>query len=179
MTSEFTNDIQTLNLSAASISQMTNWPEMMTNDYLTNLRNFVEIARKADELVDRVTINEENIDINAVNIEFNAQDIEDLQQELGDHIASNSEHGVAGDNVGTQDFCTASIGGVVLLAGLIADLIPIATVDLLAAPVAYDQTYTQLVTDLTNENKAKINEIVIAVNKIISGQITAKQMAAI
>ena len=172
MAEEFTSSLQTLNLSASQITQMTNWPEMMTNDYLTNLRNFLDIAQKADVLVDRVTINEENI-------ELNTQDIEDLQQELSDHINSDSQHGVTGDNVGNEDFAAQAIGGVVLLAGLLSDLTEIVTADIAAAPGAYDQVYTDLVTSLTNENKDKINEIVLKINNLISGQITAKQMAAI
>lgn len=84
-----------------------------------------------------------------------------------------------GQLVGNMDYATTSIGGVVDLAALVADLTQIATADIAAAPVAYDQTYTQLVTDLTNENKGKINEIVLKVNEIIAGQILSKQMSSI
>lgn len=92
------------------------------------------------------------------------------------HIDDESAHGVTGDNVGNEDYCTEVLGGVVDLAALIADLTPIVTVDIGAAPVAYDETYTNSVTDLTNENKAKINEIVTKVNDLLAGQILAKQM---
>jgi len=92
------------------------------------------------------------------------------------HIDNDSAHGVTGDVVGDEDYCTEVLGGVVDLAALIADLTPIATADIAAAPVAYDESYTNLVTDLTNENKAKINEIVTKVNSILAGQILAKQM---
>lgn len=83
-----------------------------------------------------------------------------------------------GQLVGNNDFATDAVGGVVLLAALVADLTQIATVDISAAPATYDQAYTQSVTDLTNENKAKINNIVTKVNAIIAGQILAKQMSA-
>lgn len=82
-----------------------------------------------------------------------------------------------GQLVGNMDYATASVGGVVDLAALVSDLTQIVTPDIGAAPAAYDQTYTQSVTDLTNENKAKINEIVTKVNEIIAGQISAKQMS--
>lgn len=82
-----------------------------------------------------------------------------------------------GQLVGNMDYATVSVGGVVDLAALVSDLTQIATADIGAAPAAYDQTYTQSVTDLTNENKAKVNEIVLKVNEIIAGQITAKQMS--
>ena len=98
---------------------------------------------------------------------------------LTDHENLGTAHGVTGDNVGTGDYCTASTGGVVDLAALITDLNQIATADIAAAPVAYDEAYTNTVASLTNENKAKINEIVVKINEILLGQITAKQMSAV
>lgn len=207
MANLFTAAITTLNLSASSITNMTGWPEMMTNDYLTNLSNFREIAMKSDELVELVETNELNIAINAANIETNtdnilinatdiatnatniasnttdiatnATNISTNATNLTNHELDSGAHGVTGDNVGTEDFAQPATGGVVLLAALVADLAQIATADIAAAPVAYDQTYTQSVTDLTNENKAKINEVVLKVNEIIAGQIASKQMAVI
>lgn len=193
MAEEFRRALQTLNLSANNITQMTGWPEPMTNDYLTNLRNFQRIANLSDLVLDRVEINEENIQLNTDNIQINvnniqtngdniqtnADDISTLNTTIGDHISSSTQHGVTGDNVGTGDYCTSLVGGVVNLAALIADLTVIATTDIAAAPAAYNQAYTQTVADLNNENKSKINEMVLKVNAIILGQITAKQMAAI
>lgn len=186
MANEFVSSIQTLNLSATSIKKMTGWPDMMTNDYLTNLSNFLEIANKSDVVLAQVDANTAGIQNNADDIQnnkddinVNADDIIIVADDLLDHENLNSAHGVTGSNVGTGDFANPSIGGVVLLASLISDLTAIATADLLAAPAAYNQAYTQLSTALTNENKAKINEIVSKVNAIISGQITAQQMAAI
>ena len=193
MADKFTNSIASLNLSASNITSLTGWPDIMTDDYLTNLQNFIEIARNSDDLLEQVEQNEANIIVNAANIATNADNIttnaDDIStnadniiivaDDLSDHELLNSAHGVTGDNVGTEDFAQPVVGGVVLLAALIADLTAIATADIAAAPVAYDQVYTQSVTDLTNENKAKINEIVLKVNAIISGQISANQMAAI
>jgi hypothetical protein len=214
MADKFTNSIASLNLSASNITSLTGWPDIMTDDYLTNLQNFIEIARNSDDLLELVEQNEANIIVNAANIATNADNIttnadnittnadniatnadnittnaDDIStnadniiivaDDLSDHELLNSAHGVTGDNVGTEDFAQPVVGGVVLLAALIADLTAIATADIAAAPVAYDQVYTQSVTDLTNENKAKINEIVLKVNAIISGQISANQMAAI
>ena len=207
MADKFTNSIASLNLSASNITSLTGWPDIMTDDYLTNLQNFIEIARNSDDLLEQVEQNEANIIVNAANIATNADNIttnadniatnadnittnaDDIStnadniiivaDDLSDHELLNSAHGVTGDNVGSEDFAQPVVGGVVLLAALIADLTAIATADIAAAPVAYDQVYTQSVTDLTNENKAKINEIVLKVNAIISGQISANQMAAI
>lgn len=186
MANQFTKSLTSLNLSASEISGMTGWPKMMTNDYLTNFANFAEIAMKSDELVEvveeseaNILINAENIAVNVTNISANAYNITINAANLASHEALASAHGVTGDNVGNLDFAQSGVGGVVLLAALVADLATIATADLLAAPATYNQAYTQLSANLTNENKAKINEIVLKVNEIIAGQITAKQMAAI
>lgn len=178
MATPFVSSIQTLNLSASSIQQMTGWPEMMTNDYLTIIRNFVRIAGEADQVFVRVGQNEDNIQTNADNIQTNADNVAVVVQDLADHEADNSAHGVSGNNVGTNDFASSTTGGVVLLASLVADLSEILTSDVGAAPSFYSQLYTQEVTDLTNENKAKINDIVLKVNEIIAGQISSKQMAS-
>ena len=179
MADEFVTSIQTLNLSASNIRSATGWPEIMINDYLTNLRNFLDIAVKADTLSEEVGSNTIGVLANRVDINTNTDNIAIVTQDLADHEADNSAHGVTGDNVGTEDFSQPATGGVVLLAALVADLTQIATADIAAAPALYDQTYTQSVTDLTNENKAKINEVVLKVNEIIAGQIASKQMAVI
>ena len=44
----------------------------------------------------------------------------------------------------------------------------ITTADIGAAPTAYDQAYTQSVTDLTNENKAAINQLASDLNDAIA-----------
>ncbi len=207
MANQFTASITSLNLSASEISGMTGWPKMMTNDYLTNFANFTEIAMKSDELVElvetneanilintgNITINTQNINLNRIDIDLNRTDINTNTTNIGinatniginatnltNHETLNSAHGVTGFNVGTEDFAQPAIGGVVFLAALIADLTQIVTADLLAAPVAYNQAYTQLASNLTNQNKAKINEIVVKINSIIAGQISANQMAVI
>jgi hypothetical protein len=99
--------------------------------------------------------------------------------DLTDHEALSTAHGVTGDNIGNEDYCTESVGGVVNLAVLISDLTQINTADILTAPATYDQTYTQTAVELTNENKAKINEIVTKVNSILAGQVASKQMNSI
>lgn len=166
--------IQTLNLSAQSIKAMTGWPDPMTNDYLTNLRNFIEIAQQADVLIGRVTVNETNIELNRVAIE--------------EHIADNSAHGVTGENVGDEDFCTGLVGGVVLLMELVNNAAnstaEVALSDLGAAPGAYNQAYTQSQSTLINDIKAKhntmlndLNAAIFQLNDLIAKSKAAKQMA--
>lgn len=195
-TNAFEN-LDSLVLSANEVKELTDWGDAMVEDYLNILRNIIanainsdqiatEVNQNADDITAldiRVTVNEVDIANLTIRVEDNelaivALDVRVTQNEtdINDHVTSDSQHGVTGVNVGTEDFCTDSVGGVVLLADVITDLTQIATADIAAAPVAYDQTYTQTVADLVNENKAKINEIVLKINAIIDGQQTAKQM---
>jgi len=142
------------------------WPDLLINDYSGILQDAIARADDADEL--EIKINQNTDDIEA-------------------HVTSDSQHGVTGENVGTEDFCTDLVGGVVLLMELVNDAVDstqqITIVDLLAAPVAYDQTYTQLATDLANDTKAKHNQLVTdlnaaiaQINDLISKAKTAEQM---
>lgn len=123
-------------------------------------------------------------------VEANSSKIETLETTVSDHEnridtvetrSQNNENAISaatGKLVGNEDFATDAVGGVVFLANLISDLTQITTPDIGLAPAAYDQNYAQSVTDLTNTNKAKINEIVTKINAIIAGQVAAKQMAS-
>ena len=62
----------------------------------------------------------------------------------------------------------------------------ITIVDIGAAPVAYDQTYTDSVTTLLNDTKAKHNQLlldlnaaIVQLNELIANSKTAKQMALV
>lgn len=156
------------------------WPTMLINDYQGILQDFIFLANDADEFDSRITQNEDDII-------FNAEDIQTNADNLDNHTTSNSQHGVTGDNVGTEDFCTVLVGGVVLLMELVNDAVDstqtIAIDDLLGAPSSYDQAYTQLATDLANDTKAKHNQLVVdlnaaiaQINDLIAKAKTAKQM---
>lgn len=160
-------------LSYDHLKELTNFPDLMLKDYQGILADFIFTSDEIDGLELRVIVNDENIQINADNFEA--------------HDTSDSEHGVTGVNVGTEDFCTELLGGVVLLSELVADVTPstqdISLVDILAAPATYDQIYTQLMVDMANDTKAKHNQLVIDVNAaitqindIIAKAKTAKQM---
>lgn len=184
--------LETLLLSAQELKELNpNWADGMIEDYLNQFRNMANVAINSDQIATEVNqnatdiginataigVNATAIGVNATAIGVNATDIGTNATNLTNHINSDSQHGVTGDNVGTQDFCTNSVGGVVLIAAVISDLVVISTADIAAAPALYDQTYTDTVATLVNENKAKINEIVAKINAIIDGQQTAKQMA--
>lgn len=131
------------------------------------LSNTLGVANNADNIAtntDDIADNSAAIATNTSNISSNASSIGTLQTDLSDHVNSNSQHGVTGDNVGTEDFAQDSVGGVVLLAALVADAAgtasSIALPDLGSAPATYDQTYTQETANLVNECKAQINNLV-------------------
>ena len=157
------------------------WPNLLIKDYQGIIQDFVFLADSDDSLEIRIFDNEGNIQTNATNIQTNADNFDD-------HNTSNSEHGVTGDNVGTEDFCTSLVGGVVLLMDSVNNAVnsteTITLDDLLVAPAAYDQAYTQLATDLANDTKAKHNQLVLdlnaaiaQVNDLIAKAKAAKQMA--
>ena len=149
------------------------WPDLLVKDYQGIIQDFVFLADTADSFELRIIANAEGIEINRVAID--------------EHVTSNSEHGVTGVNVGTEDFCTELIGGVVLLSELVNDAIEstqeIILLDIVVAPAAYDQVYTQTLADMANDTKAKhnqlvldLNEAITQINDIIAKAKTAKQM---
>lgn len=114
--------------------------------------------------------------------------IDEVDGDLTDHVLTDSAHGTTGDIVGTGNFATSLLGGVVLLAGNVVDAsvtsISISTADVGAAPVAYDQAYADEQTNLINECKSVINTLVTDVtniknqlNAFLLANQTAKQMA--
>lgn len=141
-------------------------PDLLVKDYQGILQDFVFTSDEIDGLEEKVTQNTEDIKV---------------------HVESDSEHGVTGDNVGTEDFCTELIGGVVLLSELVNNAADstqqITLVDITAAPASYNQTYTQTLASMANDTKAKHNQLVLdlnaaiaQINDIISKAKTAKQM---
>jgi len=156
------------------------WPSLLIKDYQGILQDFVFLANDADLFDERITQNANDIVINVDDIQINSDNFDT-------HNTSNSQHGVTGDNVGTEDFCTALVGGVVLLMDLVNDAVAstqtIVLADIATAPGAYNQAYTQTLADLANDTKAKHNQIVLdlnaaitQINDLIAKAKTAKQM---
>lgn len=115
--------------------------------------------------------------------------IDEVDANLNAHEALESAHGVTGDNIGTEDFAQALIGGAVLLAAVVNSA-STSTVSITGpnAPIAsptYNVSDTQINVNLTNELKADVNQLVIDVNNAIAqlneflaNNKTAKQMAS-
>lgn len=124
---------------------------------------------------------------NAVNIQANVDAILFLTNALDTHVNAFQAHGSNGDIVGFNDTADETTVGLVRRMALIADAVDttvnIVTTDIGTAPATYDQTYTQSVTDLTNENKAAINQLasdlndaIAVLNNLLSESQTSGQM---
>lgn len=76
------------------------------------------------------------------------------------------------NSVTPDDLATELLVGLVKRMASIADAVDssvdIVTPDIGSAPATYDQSYTQSVTDLTNENKAAINQLASDLNDAIA-----------
>jgi len=103
------------------------------------------------------------------------------------HGGNSAAHGSNGNIVGFNDTATETLYGLVKRCALIADAsmstTAITTADIATAPVLYDQTYTNTMASLINENKSKVNSIVTdlgnvvtKINDILAKMKTANQM---
>lgn len=173
--------------------------DLQRNDPIVDSNGVMTLvfAQKITDLVDNTTTTPEAIDENAAaisvnsgNISTNATNITVVTNNFNTHDASDSEHDVTGNNVGTGDFATTSVGGVVRLAALVTDAAvttaTITTADIGTAGATYSQAYAQEQTDLINEEKAKINTLITDVtsavtqlNAFLAANKTALQMSTV
>ena len=131
-----------------------------------------------------VVINNQIITINGQLTALTGQ-VTALDSQLASHVAAQSAHGANGDIVGTNDYCTASIGGTVLLASAVANAAPVSTTPpavVAAAGATYSQAYTQTQTDTINALRQNVidlvaanNALVSVVNQMLASERTAKQ----
>lgn len=100
-----------------------------------------------------------------------AQQIDNFQEVGEVHIQSRTAHGVKGRNVGTEDFASTVVGGVVKQASAFTaaeeTTAEASTVEVGSAPAAYNQAYTQELADQCNENTARINTLITDFNQAI------------
>lgn len=140
------------------------------------------------QTIDQVNVNIQDIATNESNITINAQSIAQNAQNLADHEVLEEAHGSNGVIVGFGDLADELTVGLVNRMALLSDavdtLVNITTPDVGAAPAAYNQTYTQSVTDLTNENKAAINQLasdlndaIAVLNNLLANSKTSGQMS--
>lgn len=122
-------------------------------------------------------------------VAINVQDaIDETVGDLDAHTSSTSAHGAGGDIVGTTDFATSILGGVVLEATNVSDAVQstvtVTSPDATAAPAVYDQTDAQTAVTLVNELKLDLNQaitdfnaVTVQLNAFLAANQTAGQMA--
>lgn len=151
-----------------------------------NARNIAVNKESIEENALLIAENTENILINAeaivqnalaisentAQIALNIQAIISLAESLDIHVNAFEAHGSNGEIVGFNDLANESLAGLVKQMLLVSDAaessVNIVTADLSAAPAIYDQAYMQLVADLTNENKAAVNQLSLDLNAAIA-----------
>lgn len=113
----------------------------------------------------------EQIILNAFNIQQNAEDIDTNTQNLDAHVTANQAHGSNGDIVGFDDLATETINGLVRrmaqVSNAVQSSVNVSEPDASAAPAAYDQAQIQELVDLSNANKAAINQLVTDFNNAV------------
>lgn len=142
--------------------------EAIENNALAIAQNAEDIAENTESIIQNALA----IAQNSIDIAANANAIILLANSLDSHVNSSQAHGSNGDIVGFNDVADETIVGLVKRMASISDAVEttvdITTADIGAAPTAYDQVYTQSVTDLTNENKAAINQLSSDLNDAIA-----------
>lgn len=150
-----------------------------------------QVKLNADEIIknaENIQINTDGIEQNVDDIATNAQAIIDLTDALNLHVEAEQAHGSNGNIVGFNDFADELTYGLVKRMTLISNAITseaeVTAADAASAPATYNQAYTQALADLSNDNKAAINQVitdfnnaVAVINEIITNSKTAKQMS--
>jgi hypothetical protein len=164
-----------LNISAI-VDENPGWSQRMVNDYFSKQSNINALAQISDTDAGQIIINKENIEIlqgemtaltvivtkNTADILINAAAIVVVQVNLDTHESSVSAHGVTGDNVGSGNFCTLTVGGVAMLSAAVVN----ATTSSVTV-TASDATDLPTVIALSNELSADMTQLVTDVNGAI------------
>lgn len=155
------------------------WPAALVLDYLSK-------SEYGDELTNRVLLlGNATYDLQ-VTIDGVVIDLNSVSSTLDTHVAENSAHGATGSIVGSQNYCSTTVGGVVLLSSAVTNAtsssVNILTANVGSAGATYAQAYAQQQTDLINELKAAVNQLatdlnaaITTLNATLSTERTAKQ----
>ncbi len=145
--------------------------EGLTKDE-TVIKDYLGIGDQATVIIEQLELNVSQINTNTSDINTNAEGIAKNKDDLEAHSDSTSEHGVTGNNVGNEDFCTEAVGGVVLLMEAVVDASnstqEITLPDIAAAGASYDMAHTQTMVDMLNDSKAKHNQLVTDLNSVVT-----------
>lgn len=153
---------------------------LMTRAWASWFRDlYVRTSFKGGNAIDnnKDEVDEELLGINStlnetiVQTNENTQGVASNKQNLEAHVQEEVAHESNGKIVGFDDTANETKFGIVKRMAVIADAeessVEITTPDIATAPVAYDQAYIQTIADLTNENKAAINQLAIDLNNAI------------
>ncbi len=153
------------------------WPTAIKLAFIENAAATVvagsdaETAKgNAQQAIDGTQTLGEQVGSLSIDIESNTLNIEQQGQLLNDHTNASQAHGASGNIVGTNNFASESLGGVVLLAAEVAKLSEF-------TPEQAGAEYSQAEENAHRQSvAAAINGIINKVNEIIDGQQTARQM---
>lgn len=169
-------------------------PDQFIKDYIASKTNSTALL----EAIDKNTVDIEQLTIDlaatddalaalAVRVTTAEGEIDTLQTDLTDHIADTVTHGSTGDIVGTDDYCSTTVGGTVLLAtavGDAAEYLDSLPSTVAAAPAAYSQAYANDQTSTINsliafliDFQASFNSSIGVINSSLATERTAKQRA--
>lgn len=166
------------------------WPMDVRLDWLSKDEGIQETANVANEANETAFGEKERNDIQDKEISKNSISISNANQRIAEvssvassnkkkietHISSKSEHGVLGNNVGTENFAGDLVGGVVLISSSV-DQLTQSSIVVSDAPANYDQNHEQSIVDAVRSLASKQNDIISKINEIIQKQKDAKQMS--
>lgn len=161
------------------------WKTLFARDYGSIKRNIANVVTAAEGNSDtieslrlRVTLVEMEItsiigrlDTAESEIDTLQLDVAQVADDLADHVSAQSAHGATGDIVGTGDYASPTVGGVVLLGAAVADAAPSAVTppaDVAAAGATYAQVYAQSQTDAINALSTAVGTLVTDLNTAIT-----------
>lgn len=158
-------------LSASELRDLNpDWSDVMVEEWLNLIRNFVLLASSSDIIQIQVDQNTTNIASNLVLIGNNTTAIVLVASNLNDHELETTAHGSNGDIVGFLDLATTLVVGLVKEAVAVSDgvdsSVSVSSPNATAAPATYDQTDAQTAVTLVNEIKNDVNTLVSDVNLI-------------
>jgi hypothetical protein len=122
------------------------------------------------------------VNANAASITLLSTDLTNLTAVQSTHAGLATAHGANGAIVGKNDTATNTVNGLVKRMAALSDAVnttvTVTVANASTAPAAYDQAYAQSIADLSNANKAAINQIAIDLNAaigVLNGLITSSK----
>lgn len=163
------------------------WPERLVKDYIASSVNEETINGEVGDVTAEVVALKVRVTTAEGEIDTLQIDLTALTTTTNNHIAAQSAHGAIGDIVGTDDYCTPTVGGTVLLAAAQANAVASAVTPpaaLGAASATYVQAEQQAQSDAVNALIANINTLksdlnaaITVINNMLATERTAKQRA--